>query len=308
MNNLNPGLPGFFVFKNGVYMLNGNLKLAVQKKGRLTDKSLNLLRSCGLDIEEYSERLIVTSRNYELDLLFLRDDDIPEYVQDGVADIGIVGLDVVKERNAEVEILRNLGFGKCKLMMAVPEETDIETIESLNGKRIATSFPGIVKEYLAGKNITAKVIEISGSVEIAPSLGVADAICDLVSTGNTLKLNKLKKTFTVFESNAVLIGSKNISETDGKLNLLNSLLIRIDSVLKARNSKYLMMNVPKERLNDVIAALPSLKSPTIVTLADESMLAVHAVIPSETFWVINANLKSAGASGILLLPIENMIL
>lgn len=289
-------------------MLNGNLKLAVQKKGRLTDKSLNLLRSCGLDIEEYSERLIVTSRNYELDLLFLRDDDIPEYVQDGVADIGIVGLDVVKERNAEVEILRNLGFGKCRLMMAVPEETDNQTIESLNGKRIATSFPGIVKEYLAEKNITAKVIEISGSVEIAPSLGVADAICDLVSTGNTLKLNKLKKTFTVFESNAVLIGNKNISEEDGKLNLLNSLLIRIDSVLKARSSKYLMMNVPKDKLNEVIAALPSLKSPTIVTLADKSMLAVHAVIPSETFWTINENLKSAGASGILLLPIENMIL
>lgn len=289
-------------------MLNGNLKLAVQKKGRLTDKSLNLLRNCGLDVEEYSERLIVTARNYELDILFLRDDDIPEYVQDGVADVGIVGHDVVKERNVQVEILRPLGFGKCRLMIAIPEEQDIDSVNNLNGKRIATSFPQIVKEYLTENKISAKVIEISGSVEIAPSLGIADLICDLVSTGNTLKLNKLKKTFTVFESEAVLIGNSSLQENIQKCKLLNSLLIRIDSVLKARNSKYLMMNVQKDKLNDVLKALPSLKSPTVVPLAAESMLAVHAVISTETFWQINENLKSAGASGILLLPIENMIL
>ncbi len=289
-------------------MLNGNLKVAVQKKGRLTDKSLQLLRSCGLDIEEYSERLIVTARNYELDLLFLRDDDIPEYVQDGVADIGIVGYDVVKERNAEIEVLRHLGFGKCRLMMAIPEEQDIESVANLKGKRIATSFPAIVKEYLNANKIEAKVIEISGSVEIAPSLGVADLICDLVSTGNTLKLNKLKKTFTVFESDAVLIGNKNLNLDESKWKLLASLLTRIDSVLKARNSKYLMMNVPKDNLDEIKNVLPSLKSPTIVPLADESMLAVHAVIPTDTFWQINEKLKSAGASGILLLAIENMIL
>jgi ATP phosphoribosyltransferase len=266
-----------------------------------------MLRNCGLDIEEYSERLIVTSRNYELDILFLRDDDIPEYVQDGVADIGIVGYDVVKERKAEVDVLRHLGFGKCRLMIAVPEQQDIESISNLKGKRIATSFPGIVNEFLAQNNITAKVIEISGSVEIAPSLGIADVICDLVSTGNTLKLNKLKKSFTVFESDAVLIGSKSLQEDVRKWRLLNSLLIRVDSVLNAKSSKYLMMNVPKDKLNDVTSVLPSLKSPTVVPLADESMLAIHAVIPTDTFWQINEDLISAGASGILLLSIENMI-
>ncbi len=289
-------------------MLNGNLRLAVQKKGRLTDKSLLLLRNCGLDIEEYSERLIVTSRNYELDILFLRDDDIPEYVQDGVADIGIVGHDVVKERNPDIQILRHLGFGKCKLMIAAPEDRNIESINDLKGKRIATSYPGIVNEFLNDNNIPAKVIEISGSVEITTSLGVADLICDLVSTGNTLKLNKLKKSFTVFESDAVFIGNKRVEEDHEKYKLLNSLLIRIDSVLTARKSKYLMMNVPKNNLKAVIDVLPSLKSPTIVHLADAAMLAVHAVIPAETFWQINEELKSAGATGILLLSIENMIL
>jgi len=289
-------------------MLNGNLKLAVQKKGRLTDKSLQLLRKCGLDIEEYSERLIVTARNYQLDILFLRDDDIPEYVQDGVADVGIVGQDVVREKKAEIEVLRPLGFGKCRLMIAIPEDKNINSLSELNGKKIATSFPVILREFLEENRISAKVIEISGSVEITPSLGVAEAICDLVSTGNTLKLNKLKKTFTVFESGAALIGNTRLNEDLERSRLLNRLLLRIDSVIQAGNSRYLMMNVPKEKLTDVLQALPSLKSPTIMPLADESMLAVHAVISTDTYWEINENLKSAGASGILLLSIENMIL
>lgn len=289
-------------------MLNGNLKLALQKKGRLTEKSLLLLRNCGLDIEDYSERLIISARNFELDLLFLRDDDIPEYVQDGVADLGIVGEDVLYERNANVDVIRKLGYGRCKLALAVPENKSINKLEELEGQRIATSFPNLLKSFLEKNNIKAKVVEISGSVEIAPSLGVADYICDLVSTGNTLKLNKLKKSFDVFSSESVLIANKKIAESPEKNELLKNFLLRVDSALKAKTSKYLMMNAPKASLEIIKNILPSLKSPTILPLADESMVAVHAVIPSDKFWSIHKQLKDAGASGILLLPIDNMIL
>ncbi|MDF1610685.1 MAG: ATP phosphoribosyltransferase [Stygiobacter sp.] len=289
-------------------MLNGNLKLAIQKKGRLTDKSLQLLKNCGLEIEDYSERLIISARNYELDILFLRDDDIPEYVQDGVADIGIVGEDIIFEKKAEVEILRKLGFGKCRLALALPESKTLNDIQELNGKKIATSFPNILKNFLQQNKIDAKIIEISGSVEITPSLGVADYICDLVSTGNTLKLNKLKKSFDVFDSQAALIMNKNLPNDSEKYNILLDFLFRIDSALKAKTSKYLMMNAPKDSLEIIKNIVPSLKSPTVVPLADESLVAVHAVIPADEFWNIYKNLKDAGASGILLLPIENMIL
>lgn len=289
-------------------MLNGNLKLAVQKKGRLTEKTLSLLRNCGLDIEDYDERLIITARNFEIDLLFLRDDDIPEYVQDGVADIGIVGEDVLYERGAEINVLRKLGFGRCRLSLGVPEGKEIENINQLNGYRIATSYPNLLKSFLNNNKIDAKVIEISGSVEIAPSLGVADFICDLVSTGNTLKLNKLKKSFDVFSSEAVLIANKNLNSDQKKAELVEDLLTRMQSALTAKTSKYLMMNAPKKSLEKIESILPSLKSPTILPLADESMVAVHAVIPSDKFWTINKKIKEAGASGILLLPIENMII
>lgn len=288
-------------------MLNGNLKLAIQKKGRLTDKSLLLLRNCGLDIEDYNERLIITSRNFELDILFLRDDDIPEYVQDGVADIGIVGEDVLYERKSEVKIIRKLGYGRCKLALAIPESKEIKNLEEFNGQRIATSYPNILKSFLEKNKINADVVEISGSVEIAPSLGVADYICDLVSTGNTLKLNKLKKSFEVFSSEAVLIACNIISADKEKMEILNNLLVRIDSALKAKSSKYLMMNAPKSSLDEIKNILPSLKSPTILPLADDTMVAVHAVIPADKFWTIHNKLKDAGASGILLLPIDNMI-
>ena len=288
-------------------MLNGNLKLAIQKKGRLTEKSLLLLRNCGLDIEDYNERLIITSRNFELDLLFLRDDDIPEYVQDGVADIGIVGEDVLYERKSEVEIIRKLGYGRCKLALAIPESKEIKNLEEFKGQRIATSYPNILKSFLDKNNINADVVEISGSVEIAPSLGVADYICDLVSTGNTLKLNKLKKSFEVFSSEAVLIACNKLSADKEKMEILNNLLVRVDSALKAKTSKYLMMNAPKSSLDEIKNILPSLKSPTILPLADETMVAVHAVIPADKFWTIHNKLKDVGASGILLLPIDNMI-
>lgn len=289
-------------------MLNGNMKLAVQKNGRLTEKSLLLLRNCGLDIEDYSERLIISARNFELDILFLRDDDIPEYVQDGVADIGIVGEDVLLEKRSDVEVIRKLGYSRCNLSLAVPEGKKIESVQELNGLRIATSFPNLLKSFLEQNNINAVVVEISGSVEITPSLGVADLICDLVSTGNTLKFNKLKKSFDVYSFESVLIANKNIVQDSKKNELLQNLLVRIDSALNARTSKYLMMNAPKKALDRIKKVVPSLSSPTILPLADESMVAVHAVIPSDQFWAIHKELKEAGASGILLLPIENMIL
>ncbi len=288
-------------------MENIKLKLAVQKKGRLSDKSLQLLRNCGLEIENYSERLFLPARNFDLDLLFLRDDDIPEYVQDGVADIGIVGENVLYEKSANVEIIKKLGFGKCKLMIGIPESSNLDSVDELNGKKIATSHPKILRDYLQRNSVSSKIIDISGSVEIAPSLGIADFICDIVSTGNTLRFNKLKKSFNVFDSEAVLVGNKDLSADKTKWDLLNNLQRRIDSVLAAKKSKYLMMNIPKNSLEKISQIIPSLSSPTVLHLADTNMLAVHAVIPTDKFWEIIDDLKNEGASGILLLPIENLV-
>lgn len=287
---------------------NGNLKLAIQKSGRLSDSSLQLLKNCNLDIEKFNDRLVVSVRNFKLDLLFLRDDDIPEYVQDGVAELGIVGQDVLYETKADVKVVKKLGFGRCSLRIAIPENDDLRDIEDLNGKRIATSFPNIVKDFLRQNKIDAKIVNISGSVEAAPSLGIADYICDLVSTGNTLKLNKLKSSISVLESEAVLIKNKNLKNHSDKYQIFLKLLSRIESVLNAKNSKYIMMNVPKNSLKNILQIIPSLKSPTVLPLADDESLAVHAVIPAEKFWEIVDDLKSAGASGILLLPIENIII
>jgi ATP phosphoribosyltransferase len=286
---------------------NENLKLAIQKKGRLTDKSIDLLKLCGIEIDHYTERLVVPSDNFPLEVLFLRDDDIPEYVQDGVADIGIVGENVVVSKNAKTEIIEKLGFGKCSLMMAAPENVTISSAKDIEGKTIATSFPNIVQNYLNENKIKAKIIEISGSVEIAPALGVADMICDIVSTGNTLMMNKLKKSISVFESQAVLIRSSNKELSPSKSEYLDKLLRRIRSVQTAKNSRYLMMNVPKASLLEIERVIPSIKSPTILPLADENLVAVHAVIPSDYLWKIVDSLKSLGATGILLSPIENMI-
>ncbi len=286
---------------------NGNIKLAVQKNGRLTEKSIELLKHCGLEIENYSDRLVISVNNFPMDILFVRDDDIPEYIQDNVADLGIVGENVVVEKKSKVEILEKLGFGKCKVMIASPENIKLNSIQDLSEKNIATSYPNILKEFLTKNKVQAKIIQITGSVEITPALGVSDVICDIVSTGNTLMLNKLKKSFEVFESQAILIKSKNNLQDDKKLEIINELLLRIKSVLTARNSRYIMMNAPKKSLKKVIKIIPSLKSPTIVPLADESMVAIHAVIPTDHFWKIVNKLKNEGASGIILLPIENMI-
>lgn len=286
---------------------NGNLKLAIQKKGRLTDKSIELLKLCGVDVDHYSERLVVPAENFPMEVLFLRDDDIPEYVQDGVADIGIVGENVVVSKNANTTVIEKLGFGKCTLMMAAPDSVHLKTIEDINGKVIATTYPRIVQDFLDKNNLKAKMIELSGSVEIAPALGVADIICDIVSTGNTLMMNKLKKSFPVFESQAVLIASSSNEMKKEKAKILNELQGRIQSVLLARRSKYLMMNVPVGSLDKVKKVIPSLSSPTVVPLADPHYVAVHAVIPSNYLWKISDSLKELGATGILLLPIENLI-
>jgi ATP phosphoribosyltransferase len=287
---------------------NGNLKLAIQKSGRLSESSLQLLRNCNLEIEKFNDRLVVSIRNFKLDLLFLRDDDIPEYVQDGVAELGIVGEDILNETSADVKVIKKLGFGRCNLRIAIPENDRLKDLNDLNNKRIATSYPKILKEFLERNNINAKIVNISGSVEAAPSLGISDYICDLVSTGNTLKLNKLKASISVLESEAVLIKNKNLSLQSDKYNIFLKLLSRIESVLNAKNSKYIMMNVPKDSLEKITNLIPSLKSPTILPLSDTESLAVHAVIPSEKFWEIVDDLKNAGASGILLLPIENIVL
>jgi ATP phosphoribosyltransferase len=287
--------------------MNGNLKLAVQKKGRLTEKSLELMKLCGLEVENYSERLVISIRNFPLDILFLRDDDIPEYVQDGVADIGIVGENVIFEKQAKIQIQEKLGFGKCSLILAHPNDKELKDIKDLNGKTIATSYPKILRNFLENNKLDAKLIELSGSVEIAPSLGIADLICDIVSTGNTLMMNKLKRSFKVFDSEAVLISSDKDFTDPNKKVILNDILKRIRSVLTARSSRYLMMNIPKDSLEKIVKLIPALKSPTVLHLADENLLAVHAVIPSKTYWDIIDDLKAAGASGILLLPIENLI-
>jgi ATP phosphoribosyltransferase len=289
-------------------MPNGHLKLAIQKGGRLTEKSLQLLRTCGLDVENYKDRLFVSVRNFNMDILFLRDDDIPEYVQDGVADLGFVGENVLLEKRADVDLAKRLGYSKCKLRIGIPEKEEIENVRDLNGKTIATSYPNILKSFLAENKIDAKVIQISGSVEITPALGIADYICDLVSTGTTLKMNKLKTSFTILDSEAVLIKNKKLDENPVKKDLFNKLITRIDSALNAKNGKYLMMNIPKNSLPEIIKIIPALKSPTILHLADESMLAIQSVIPADKFWDINDDLHKAGATDILLLPIENIIL
>lgn len=289
--------------------MNGKkLKLAIQKKGRLTDKSLQLLRTCGLEIDNNGDRLIGVARNFPLEILFLRDDDIPEYVQDGVADLGIVGENVALEKRADVKFIKKLGYGKCVLRIALREEEELNSVKELEGKTIATSYPNILGDFLRNNDVEAKIIQISGSVEIAPSLGIADYICDLVSTGNTLKLNKLKSSFSVLDSQAVLIKNKSLKLNEELYAKYKSLLERIESALNAKNSKYIMMNVPKGALDEVMNIIPSLRSPTVLSLADAELVAVHAVIPSDTFWEINDDLKAAGASGILVLPIENIIL
>jgi ATP phosphoribosyltransferase len=280
------------------------LKIAIQKSGRLNEKSVELLKNCGLSFENYKSSLISPVSNFPLEILFLRDDDIPEYVQDGIADLGIVGENVIQETEVEVSYLQRLGFGKCSLKIAVPNTYDITSLTELEGKSIATTYPAILGKFLKEKGITADIRTISGSVEISPGLGLSDAICDLVSTGGTLKSNGLKPFADVMTSEAVLIGRAGSENED----LVKELIQRIQSVLRAKETKYVVLNVHRDNLAAITALLPGVKSPSVVPLAEEDWVAVHTVIPERDFWDRISQLKQAGAQGIVVMPIEKIIL
>ena len=280
------------------------LKIAIQKSGRLNEKSVELLKNCGLSFENYKSSLISNVSNFPLEILFLRDDDIPEYVQDGIAALGIVGENVISETGVDVSFLQMLGFGKCTLKLAVQTHSTIETIADLNGKSIATSYPVILKNYLDQNNIDAEIRTISGSVEIAPGLGLSDAIFDIVSTGGTLKSNGLKPFAEVMKSEAVLIGRNGIEAEP----LVIELIQRIQSVLRAKETKYVVLNAESKNLDRILELLPGVKSPTVVPLAESGWVAIHTVIPERDFWEKISLLKNAGAQGIVVMPIEKIIL
>ncbi|MCZ2458859.1 MAG: ATP phosphoribosyltransferase [Chitinophagales bacterium] len=281
------------------------LKIAIQKSGRLHEGSLQLLKECGINISNGNNQLRVKASNFPLDVFFLRDDDIPEYVQDAVADIGFAGQNVVAEKNKSVLTAELLGFGKCRLSIAVPKNGNILSVQQLNNQRIATSYPYILSEYLQKQNINASIHEIRGSAEIAPRIGLADAICDLVSSGSTLFSNELEELETVLQSEAVLIINKSLSGE--KQELLEKLLFRIRAVKKAYNNKYVLLNAPNDRLQMICNLLPGMRSPTILPLAEPGWSSVHSVISESDFWNIIEQLKYAGAQGILIVPIEKMI-
>lgn len=282
------------------------LKIAIQKSGRLYEDSVTLLKECGIDLRNVKDRLRTESDNFPLEVFFLRDDDIPQYVEDGVADIGIVGENVLFEKNKLVDVVEKLGFGKCRLSVAVPRSQAYEGVESLQGKRIATSYPRLVGEFLDQKGIKAEIHEISGSVEIAPGIGLADVVADLVSSGSTLFMNGLKEVETILQSQSVLIKNKSLNEE--QLNLLHKLLFRIQAVKKAKRNKYVLLNAPNDKLKEIISLLPGMKSPTVLPLADSGWSSVHSVLSEDEFWDRIEKLKAAGAQGILVVPIEKMVI
>jgi ATP phosphoribosyltransferase len=282
------------------------LKLAIQKSGRLHDDSIKLLKECGIDISNGVNKLKSEATNFPLELFFLRDDDIPQYVEDGVADIGFVGENVVYEKDKKVEVAYALGFGKCRLSFAVRKGESFTGPSFLSGKKIATSYPVLVDKYLKENNISAEIHEISGSVEIAPGIGLADVVCDLVSSGSTLFMNGLVEADTILQSQAVLIKQKGLSSEAEKT--LARLLFRMESVKKAKKNKYVLLNAPNDKIETIISLLPGMKSPTVLPLAKEGWSSVHSVIAESDFWDIIEQLKAAGAEGILVVPIEKMIL
>ncbi|MEX2403790.1 MAG: ATP phosphoribosyltransferase [Balneolales bacterium] len=283
-----------------------SLRIAVQKSGRLTDKTINLLEGIGLEFDDYKRSLLVKCQNFDVELLLIRDDDIPEYVNDGVCDLGFVGANVVAEDGVDVSILRGLNYGVCRLSIAVPKDGSLNSVEDLQGKRIATSYPNITQNYLESKGVKADIITLSGSVEIAPRLEIADAITDLVSTGGTLKANGLVEIEEMFQSETQLVQTKK-PLSEGKKKLVKKILQRIEGYQLAAKSRYIMMNAPQESVPEIKKIIPSLKSPTVMPLADNGMVAIHTVIPLATFWDVMEQLKNAGATGIVMLPIESMI-
>ncbi|MEN9569137.1 MAG: hypothetical protein RL172_368 [Bacteroidota bacterium] len=281
------------------------LKIAIQKSGRLFDDSIKLLKDCGIDINNGNKQLKSVAQNFPLEAYFLRDDDIPQYVFDAVADIGIVGENVVLEKAKDINIVYRLGFGKCRLSIAVPKAVPYNGPQSLQGLKIATSYPVILQQFLTNNNIDAEIHEISGSVEIAPGIGLADAICDLVSSGSTLFTNGLKEVEVILKSEAVLVANKNLAASQQAI--LDKLLLRINAVKTAKKNKYILMNAPNSQLKNIAALLPGVKSPTIVPLAEEGWSSVQSVVNVDDFWEVIEKLKSFEAEGILVLPIEQMI-
>lgn len=285
--------------------MNTRLKVAVQKSGRLLDDSLRLLKECGIKIDNGKGQLRASSHNFPIDVLYLRNSDIPQYVQDGVADIGIIGENTITEKQKKIEKVIPLGFSKCRLSIAVPKGVSYQDVNFLEGKRIATSYPNSLKLFLAEHQITAEIHEISGSVEIAPNIGLADAICDLVSTGSTLFKNGLEEKDIILQSQACIVRRSNIAKEQQYI--LDQLVFRIKSVLKARKNKYILMNAPEASIPKIINILPGIKSPTVMPLAEAGWSSIHTVIEEKRFWEIIDQLKEAGAQGILVAPIEKMI-
>lgn len=282
------------------------LKIAIQKSGRLNEKSLALLQECGIKFPNGNGKLIAESSNFPIELLFLRDDDIPQYVEQQVADIGIIGENVLLESQKNIKPIEWLGFSNCRLSLAIPKEEVYSDISFLNGKKIATSYPNILSQFLTKNQITAEIEIISGSVEIAPGIGLATAICDIVSSGSTLFSNGLKEVATIMNSQAVLVANPNLSNT--KKEWLDKLLFRMNSVRSAKENKYILLNAPNDKLAKISAILPGMNSPTVMPLAKSNWSSLHSVIQEDQFWDSIDELKAAGAEGILIIPIEKMIL
>jgi ATP phosphoribosyltransferase len=282
------------------------IKIAIQKSGRLSEKSLELLTECGIKVSNGDRKLKTTARNFPMEILFLRDDDIPQYVEQGVADIGILGENEVWEKEKDVTVVEKLGFSNCRLSLAIPREEVYTGLEYFKGKRIATSYPKILGNYFREKDIEVKIEELGGSVEIATGIGLADGIFDIVSTGSTLIMNGLKEAETILRSEAVLISNKNLSPAVSSL--LDQLLFRIKSYKEGQGKKYVLLNAPNKVLPDIVRLLPGMRSPSILPLADEGWSSVHSVISDDDFWEVIDELKRHGAEGILVIPIEKMIL
>ncbi|WP_291134166.1 ATP phosphoribosyltransferase [Flavobacterium sp. UBA7663] len=282
------------------------LKIAIQKSGRLHDESIQILKDCGISVYNGNDQLKVTASNFPLEVYYLRNSDIPQYLIDGVVDIAIVGDNLLVEKGQNIQIAEKLGFSKCKVSVAVPKNFNYNSIQDLNGLRVATSYPKTVVDYFSSKGISVDIHQISGSVEIAPNIGLSDAIVDIVSSGSTLFKNGLKEVEVILKSEAVLAVSPQISNEATQL--LAKLQFRIQSVLRSRKSKYILMNVPNEKIVDISKILPVLKSPTVMPLAEEGWSSVHSVIDEDKFWEVIDQLREAGAEGILVCPIEKMVL
>ncbi|MBT8183264.1 MAG: ATP phosphoribosyltransferase [Eudoraea sp.] len=282
------------------------IKIAIQKSGRLNEDSLKILKDCGISIDNGKDQLKAQARNFPMEVLYLRNGDIPQYLRDGVVDIAIIGENVLIEKGEDIAFIEKLGFSKCRVSLAIPKSDTYNSINDLNGKRIATSYPNTVNAYLEKKGVSAELHIINGSVEIAPNIGLADAICDIVSSGSTLFKNNLKEAEVLLKSEAVLAVAPEIDAE--KSEILEKLRFRIKSVLQARQSKYVLMNVPNDRLKDILKLLPGMRSPTVLPLAEAGWSSVHTVIKQETFWEVLDGLKLAGAEGILVCPIEKMVL